>query len=115
MPMTIHLQKFVDRVRGQEARGARDLIMTGTACAKLTPVGHWYQKPLESGTESDSPVNHETEIEKENSFQKCRFIDDASGTNGRPQSLSLRLFASEAIDRESSNYDGSLTLTPWKV
>ena len=28
MPMTIHLQKFVDRVRGQEARGARDLIMT---------------------------------------------------------------------------------------
>jgi len=27
MPMTIHLQKFVDRVRGQEARGARDLIM----------------------------------------------------------------------------------------
>jgi len=26
--MTIHLQKFVDRVRGQEARGARDLIMT---------------------------------------------------------------------------------------
>jgi hypothetical protein len=28
MLMTIHLQKFVDRVRGQEARGARDLIMT---------------------------------------------------------------------------------------
>ena len=28
LPMTIHLQKFVDRVRGQEARGARDLIMT---------------------------------------------------------------------------------------
>ena len=28
MPMTINLQKFVDRVRGQEARGARDLIMT---------------------------------------------------------------------------------------
>ena len=27
-PMTIHLQKFVDRVRGQEARGARDLVMT---------------------------------------------------------------------------------------
>jgi len=26
--MTIHLQKFVDRVRGQEARGARDLVMT---------------------------------------------------------------------------------------
>jgi hypothetical protein len=26
--MTIHLQKFVDRVRGQEARGARDLTMT---------------------------------------------------------------------------------------
>ena len=26
--MTMHLQKFVDRVRGQEARGARDLIMT---------------------------------------------------------------------------------------
>ena len=28
MPMTMHLQKFVDRVRGQEARGARDLVMT---------------------------------------------------------------------------------------
>ena len=28
MPMTIHLHKFVDRVRGQEARGARDLVMT---------------------------------------------------------------------------------------
>ena len=28
MPMTIHLQKFVDRVRGQESRGARDLVMT---------------------------------------------------------------------------------------
>ena len=28
MPMTIHPQKFVDRVRGQEARGARDLVMT---------------------------------------------------------------------------------------
>jgi hypothetical protein len=28
MPMTIHLQKFVDRVRGQEARGARDFVMT---------------------------------------------------------------------------------------
>ena len=26
--MTIHIQKFVDRVRGQEARGARDLTMT---------------------------------------------------------------------------------------
>ena len=26
--MTMHLQKFVDRVRGQEARGARDLVMT---------------------------------------------------------------------------------------
>jgi len=28
MPMTIHLQKFVDRVWGQESSGARDLIMT---------------------------------------------------------------------------------------
>ena len=26
--MTIHIQKFVDRVRGQEARGDRDLTMT---------------------------------------------------------------------------------------
>ena len=24
----IHIQKFVDRVRGQEARGARDFVMT---------------------------------------------------------------------------------------
>jgi hypothetical protein len=26
--MTIHLQKFVDRVRGAEAKGARDLILS---------------------------------------------------------------------------------------
>ena len=26
--MTIHLQKFVDRVRGHEARGARDFVMS---------------------------------------------------------------------------------------
>jgi len=26
--MTIHIQKFVDRVRGHEARGARDFVMT---------------------------------------------------------------------------------------
>jgi hypothetical protein len=26
--MTIHLTKFVDRVRGHEARGARDFIMS---------------------------------------------------------------------------------------
>jgi hypothetical protein len=26
--MTIHLTKFVDRVRGQEARGARDFTMS---------------------------------------------------------------------------------------
>ena len=27
-PMTIHIQKFVDRVRGAEARGLKDLTMT---------------------------------------------------------------------------------------
>ena len=26
--MIMHIQKFVDRVRGQEARGARDFVMT---------------------------------------------------------------------------------------
>jgi hypothetical protein len=26
--MSMHLQKFVDRVRGHEARGAKDFIMT---------------------------------------------------------------------------------------
>jgi hypothetical protein len=26
--MTLHLNKFVDRVRGQDARGAKDFIMT---------------------------------------------------------------------------------------
>jgi hypothetical protein len=26
--MSIHLQKFVDRVRGHEARGARDFVMS---------------------------------------------------------------------------------------
>jgi hypothetical protein len=28
--MSMHLQKFVDRVRGHEARGAKDFIMTMT-------------------------------------------------------------------------------------
>jgi len=27
-PMSIHLQKFIDRVRGLEARGAKDFVMT---------------------------------------------------------------------------------------
>jgi hypothetical protein len=26
--MSLHLQKFVDRVRGHEARGSRDFVMT---------------------------------------------------------------------------------------
>ena len=26
--MTVHLQKFVDRVRGHEARGSRDFVMS---------------------------------------------------------------------------------------
>ena len=26
--MSLHLQKFIDRVRGHEARGAKDFIMT---------------------------------------------------------------------------------------
>jgi hypothetical protein len=26
--MTLHLQKFVDRVRGHEARGSKDFVMT---------------------------------------------------------------------------------------
>jgi hypothetical protein len=26
--MTLHLNKFIDRVRGQDARGAKDFIMT---------------------------------------------------------------------------------------
>jgi hypothetical protein len=26
--MTLHLQKFVDRVRGHEARGAKDLVIS---------------------------------------------------------------------------------------
>ena len=26
--MSLHLQKFVDRVRGHEARGAKDFVMT---------------------------------------------------------------------------------------
>ena len=33
--MTIHLQKFVDRVRGNEARGARDFVMTMTEAKDL--------------------------------------------------------------------------------
>ena len=33
--MTIHLTKFVDRVRGHEARGARDFVMTMTDAKDL--------------------------------------------------------------------------------
>jgi hypothetical protein len=33
--MTIHLQKFVDRVRGYEARGARDFVMSMTDAKDL--------------------------------------------------------------------------------
>jgi hypothetical protein len=33
--MTMHLQKFVDRVRGHEARGARDFVMTMTEAKDL--------------------------------------------------------------------------------
>jgi hypothetical protein len=31
----IHIQKFVDRVRGHEARGARDFVMTMTEAKDL--------------------------------------------------------------------------------
>ena len=33
--MTIHLTKFVDRVRGHEARGAKDFVMTITDAKDL--------------------------------------------------------------------------------
>jgi hypothetical protein len=33
--MSLHLQKFVDRVRGLEARGARDLVMSMTEAKDL--------------------------------------------------------------------------------
>jgi hypothetical protein len=33
--MTIHLQRFVDRVRGAEARGTRDFIMSMTDAKDL--------------------------------------------------------------------------------
>ena len=33
--MTIHIQKFVDRVRGHEARGVRDFVMTMTEAKDL--------------------------------------------------------------------------------
>ena len=33
--MTMHLQKFVDRVRGHEARGSRDFVMTMTEAKDL--------------------------------------------------------------------------------
>jgi hypothetical protein len=33
--MTIHLQRFVDRVRGHEARGARDFVMSMTDAKDL--------------------------------------------------------------------------------
>jgi hypothetical protein len=34
-PMSIHLQKFVDRVRGFEARGAKDFTMSMTEAKDL--------------------------------------------------------------------------------
>jgi hypothetical protein len=33
--MSLHLQKFVDRVRGLEARGGRDLVMSMTEAKDL--------------------------------------------------------------------------------
>jgi len=33
--MTMHIQKFVDRVRGHEARGVRDFVMTMTEAKDL--------------------------------------------------------------------------------
>ena len=33
--MTIHLNKFVDRVRGHEARGSRDFVMSMTDAKDL--------------------------------------------------------------------------------
>jgi hypothetical protein len=33
--MTMHLQKFVDRVRGHEAKGARELVMSMTEAKDL--------------------------------------------------------------------------------
>jgi len=33
--MTIHLTKFIDRVRGHEARGSRDFVMTMTDAKDL--------------------------------------------------------------------------------
>jgi hypothetical protein len=33
--MTIHLTKFVDRVRGQEARGVKDFVMSMTDAKDL--------------------------------------------------------------------------------
>ena len=33
--MSIHLQKFVDRVRGHEARGSRDFVMSMTDAKDL--------------------------------------------------------------------------------
>ena len=33
--MTVHIHKFVDRVRGHEARGARDFVMSMTDAKDL--------------------------------------------------------------------------------
>jgi len=33
--VTIHLTKFIDRIRGHEARGARDFVMTMTDAKDL--------------------------------------------------------------------------------
>jgi hypothetical protein len=56
--MTMHIHKFVDRVRGHEARGARDFVMTMNEArdlhADITRLLISLQKLQEQATETNN-------------------------------------------------------------
>ena len=64
--MTMHLQKFVDRVRGHEARGARDFVMTMNEAkdlhADITRLLLSLQTLQEQATKTNNPEVVQVEI-----------------------------------------------------
>ena len=64
--MTMHIQKFVDRVRGHEARGARDFVMTMAEAkdlhADITRLLISLQTLQEQATKTNNPEVVQVEI-----------------------------------------------------
>ncbi len=64
--MTMHIQKFVDRVRGHEARGARDFVMTMNEArdlhADITRLLLSLQTLQEQATKTNNPEVVQVEI-----------------------------------------------------